>query len=768
MATSAHNLAYLPLPPSAGDDDLAAVPQPHPRLAAANAAFSRLAAVGVVAVGALVLVGWVLNVEVLKSLMHPNRVAMDPATAVAFVLAGLSLWLSRPTRAARATRRLALICAAMVAGVGLVKLVGIALDRNVWIDRALFAEQLYRIPGVPNQMAPNTALGFLLVGLSLLLLDTRKLAPVVRPSTLLALAVLAIAVSALAGYLYGVETLRQFRSYIPMALNTAITFLLLSAGILCARPGRQPLATVVSDTPGGVVARRLLPAAFFLPLLLGYLWLLGRRRDLFGIEEGVLAFVLAVVVVFVALVWWSARRLYRADVERRQAAEGLRHSEAVYHSLVETIPQNIFRKDLDGRFTFANQNFCNELGRPLDQIVGRTDHDFFPKELADRYRGDDATVIATGGPLESVEAHVTPEGKKIYVQVIKTPVTEADGTVAGTQGIFWDVTERVESERLLRDKNVQLEDAARSERQAHAQLGRTYAELAHTHTQLSDAHDALKSTQSQLVQTEKLAGLGQMVAGVAHEINNPLSFVSNNVAVLQRDLRAIAQLLELYRQGDAALAGQNPQLAAEIKDLSDRVDINYTLGNLQDVLVRSREGLRRIQQIVKDLRDFARLDQSDLQEADLNAGIESTVNIIRGHAKKKRVEIETDLAPLPLVWCHPAKLNQVVMNLTSNAIDASHEGGTVTVRSRREGDDRVRIEVQDRGVGIKPDVRDRIFDPFYTTKPPGHGTGLGLSISYGIVKDHGGTIAVESEVGKGSTFSLVLPVGVGKDDKVKG
>jgi two-component system NtrC family sensor kinase len=269
-----------------------------------------------------------------------------------------------------------------------------------------------------------------------------------------------------------------------------------------------------------------------------------------------------------------------------------------------------------------------------------------------------------------------------------------------------------------------------------------------------------------MVQSEKLAALGQMVAGVAHEINNPLAFVSNNVAVLQRDLKAVVDLLKVYQRGDPTVTEHNPALSAEIRDLAERLDLAYTIDNLDELLVRSRDGLKRIQQIVKDLREFARLDRSDYQEADLNAGIDSTINIIRGYAKKKQVQIVTDLGTLPPVRCFPAKVNQVVMNLLTNAIDASRERGTVHVRTYEEGGE-VRIVVKDEGAGIPLSVRERIFDPFFTTKPFGQGTGLGLSISYGIVQDHGGRIELDSEVGKGSMFTAILPKGDGNAPAVR-
>ena len=167
--------------------------------------------------------------------------------------------------------------------------------------------------------------------------------------------------------------------------------------------------------------------------------------------------------------------------------------------------------------------------------------------------------------------------------------------------------------------------------------------------------------------------------------------------------------------------------------------------------------IRRIQQIVTDLRDFARLDESDLKEVDVNVGVDSTLNIVRNLAKKREVELVAEPGPLPPVTCYPAKVNQVVLNLVANAIDACTAGGRVIVQTR-PAPAGVAIVVRDSGCGIDPDVRDRIFDPFFTTKPPGQGTGLGLSISFQIVQDHGGHIEVESAPGAGTCFTVHLPL----------
>jgi PAS domain S-box-containing protein len=463
-----------------------------------------------------------------------------------------------------------------------------------------------------------------------------------------------------------------------------------------------------------------------------------------------LLFVLLVLTLLIAsaavAIWRLSRRHLNLSTdleivvdERMQAVRALRETEVLYHSLVETLPQKILRKDLDGRFTFANQKFCSELGKSLKDILGKTDFNFFPRELAEKYRRDDRRVIESGQTLDVVEEHITPQGETLYVQVMKTPLFGHDGKPIGIQGIFWDVTARIRAEEQLKKQNVVLQELAESEHKAH---------------------QALKNAQSRLVQTEKLASLGQLVAGVAHEINNPLSFVSNNVAVLERDLRDLSALVELYRQGDGALAESSPELAKKVRDLDERIDLSYSLANLPRLIDRTREGLRRIERIVKELRLFARIDEGDWNEVDLNPGIESSINIVRGYARKKGVRILMDLGAMPLIRCRAARIHQVVVNLLTNAIDAcSDDGGVVTVHTQTEPEAMgIRIDIQDNGSGIPNEIRERIFDPFFTTKPVGQGTGLGLSISYGIVHEHGGRIEVSSTPGKGACFTVHLPV----------
>ncbi len=272
---------------------------------------------------------------------------------------------------------------------------------------------------------------------------------------------------------------------------------------------------------------------------------------------------------------------------------------------------------------------------------------------------------------------------------------------------------------------------------------------------------ALREAQAALVQTEKLASLGQLAAGMAHEINNPLSYVTNNLAVLRRDVPAALEVLDKYRECREQLRSVAPEVMAEAERQEADIDLPYIRGSLPRLFERSLDGLARVRDIVKNLRDFARLDESDFQETDLNAALKSTLEIALYEIKTKSIDLRTHFAELPPILCYPGKINQVFLNVLINAVQASQQGGVIEVRTRPDETapcGGVVIEVQDTGSGIKPEHLPHIFDPFFTTKQVGQGTGLGLSVSYGIVRDHGGSIEVESELGRGTLFRIRLPI----------
>ncbi|NQT18582.1 MAG: HAMP domain-containing protein [Planctomycetes bacterium] len=284
------------------------------------------------------------------------------------------------------------------------------------------------------------------------------------------------------------------------------------------------------------------------------------------------------------------------------------------------------------------------------------------------------------------------------------------------------------------------------------------ASLQKAFNELQERDKELKETHAALVQTEKLAAMGRLVAGVVHEVNNPLAYITGNIHVLKKDLTHLAELVRLYGGAFAAEdAPERERLLRDAREKAETVDIEYTLGGLDDILSRTSEGIENIRRIVADLRDFSRMGEAEREPVDLNESINTTLGMITYDLRKKQISVETDLAELPLVACTPVKMNQVLLNILLNAVQAVSENGHIWVTTEIE-DDWMSVMIRDDGHGIPEEIIGRIFDPFFTTRPPGEGTGLGLSVSYGIMQEHGGTIDVTSTPGEGAEFTVRLPV----------
>jgi PAS domain S-box-containing protein len=528
-------------------------------------------------------------------------------------------------------------------------------------------------------------------------------------------------------------------------------------------------------------------------------------------------------------------------IERKQFEESLRDSEALYHSLVESLPQCIFRKDREGRVTFGNSRYCASLGKTLQELLGLTDYDLFPPHLAHKYRRDDQWVVDTGNIFETVEEHRLPDGTTLYVQVVKTPVRDAQGKITCTQGIFWDVTARKRAEEALSDSERryrQLTEASleaiivgdragtivlfnpMAERmfgycaaeivgqpllrlipgefhQRHQQgfqrylqtrqaflIGRTVElrgrrkdgaefplELSLSAIDrggelqfLGAIRDLTERNRMRdiVAQSEKLASIGLLSAGMAHEINNPLAYVANNLAVVERDSKGIMALLDLYEGARTALAQADPETAQRVQVLAEEIDLPYIRANLDRVLGRTHEGVRRVTKIVQSLRSLARTDRPRMESAFIPDLVDASLEMIRGRMERRGIELELDYHLKTKVPCVASQISQALFNLLVNALqtieaaDRGREGRIRIAASRTNGE--VVIEVADNGCGIDPQVLPRIFDPFFTTKPVGEGTGMGLSISHSIVAGHGGRIEVDSRPGEGTCFRVFLPL----------
>ncbi|MBL7938020.1 MAG: hypothetical protein JNL43_01565 [Flavobacteriales bacterium] len=298
-----------------------------------------------------------------------------------------------------------------------------------------------------------------------------------------------------------------------------------------------------------------------------------------------------------------------------------------------------------------------------------------------------------------------------------------------------------ENERIIREQNLILEEKVQE---------RTYA--------LQETNEHLKRTQTQLVNSEKMASLGQLTAGIAHEINNPINFITSNIIPLRRNITEIVEVMQGYRSLQPEHAQEQLKV---LKAQEKKLGIAESIEELDDIIGSIAEGSSRTAEIVRGLRNFSRLDEDDLKESDLNEGVRSTLSLLSPQYRDK-VIVDLELGDIPLVECYPGKVNQVFMNVLTNGVQATlaRTDGIqprIVISSSVSGDNVV-VSIKDNGVGMTEDVKTHMFDPFYTTKPVGEGTGLGLAIVYGIVQDHQGSIAVESVVGQGSEFKIILPI----------
>jgi two-component system NtrC family sensor kinase len=276
------------------------------------------------------------------------------------------------------------------------------------------------------------------------------------------------------------------------------------------------------------------------------------------------------------------------------------------------------------------------------------------------------------------------------------------------------------------------------------------------HQELMQLNAKLSEAQEKLVQSEKLASIGQLAAGVAHEINNPIGYIFSNFGTLERYLADLFEMLAAYEDAELALAGT--PTGARLKAMREKVELDFLKQDIPTLMSESKEGISRVRKIVQDLKDFSRVDNN--QEwvlANLHQGLDSTLNIVNNEIKYK-ARVVKQYGDLPEVECLASEINQVFMNLLVNASHAIRgDDGCITISTGRAGD-QVWLEIADNGSGIDPEHLKKIFDPFFTTKPIGQGTGLGLSLSYGIIKKHQGQIMVDSELGVGTRFRIVLPI----------
>jgi two-component system NtrC family sensor kinase len=356
-------------------------------------------------------------------------------------------------------------------------------------------------------------------------------------------------------------------------------------------------------------------------------------------------------------------------------------------------------------------------------------------------------------PYNSYTNYIMPIGTAIEVILLSLALADRINIFKAEKEKSQEETLRVlqENEKIVREQNVILE----------LKVTERTMELSESNQELNSTLENLKQTQTQLVESEKMASLGQLTAGIAHEINNPINFVTSNINPLKRDIELVLEALIIIENVGVSDASNADKLK-QIKQYKEELDFDYLTSEIRHLINGINEGATRTAEIVKGLRFFSRLDEDGLKSADVNEGLKSTL-VIANNLLGNNIKVNKQFGDLPSVECYPGKLNQAFLNIISNAAYAvqkrydNNAGGEITITTSHD-ERNVFIRIKDNGIGMDEDTLKKLFEPFFTTKDVGEGTGLGMSIAYNIIKKHFGTINVSSIQGEGTEFTLQIPI----------
>lgn len=399
-----------------------------------------------------------------------------------------------------------------------------------------------------------------------------------------------------------------------------------------------------------------------------------------------------------------------------------------------------------------NEAFVKTLGYDRDMVIGHSSTEFglwFSTEQREAvYR-----QLLTVGSFKNLETHWKTASDEIRIGLSSAEVIEINEEKC-VLFVWIDITERIKLEEMLKNINDELEE----------KVEQRTGELSAANDQLTGLYNELQFAQNRILQQEKMASIGQLAAGIAHEINNPLGFIICNIECLndysnkifefiskqQTALDGLVQLTQDKSDSESAI-----QIVSEVENSKATSSIAYIKDDIPDLLASTIDGANRIKVIIQDLKTFART-VAEVTETDINKNIQSVINILMNEIKY-RIKLEKDFGVLPLIWCNSDQISQVFMNILHNAIQAIENEGTIGIRSWAE-DEYVHVSISDTGPGITEDVQKRMFDPFFTTKAIGVGTGLGLSIAFEIINKHNGSIEVDSSIGQGTIFHIKMPI----------
>lgn len=431
----------------------------------------------------------------------------------------------------------------------------------------------------------------------------------------------------------------------------------------------------------------------------------------------------------------GSMRVMEDITDRKYFEQSVERLSREYEVILNTAGWGIVGVRPDGKIMFSNPSAARMLGFEVEELLGRAVSEI-------HHSTPDGSPYGEGGCSINRALHDgfsrqgsddvlwRRDGASFPIEFTIAPILE-EGRIEGVVLAFMDITEQL---RIKRELHKRIHE-------------------------LTELNQRLETMQMQLLQSEKMAGIGQLAAGVAHEINNPVGLVSSNLNTLEIYLRNLLGVADAYAAAEQACAAAGMVEPFDtVRQIKKSMDFGYLSQDASDLVAESKDGLSRVTKIVQGLKDFSHVDVADEWTwANLHQCIDSTLNIVWNDLKYK-CEVKKEYGALPDIYCLPSQLNQVFMNMLVNAGQAIDQSGTITLRTGHEGE-QVWVEIGDTGSGIAQEHLARIFEPFFTTKPIGKGTGLGLSLSYGIVKKHQGHIEVQSEVGRGATFRVWLPVG---------